>query len=244
MIRELGRETISGQTPLTAGGDYTISHSIAINDYYADAQYLLVATDDYNWQGETDETNNALAIPITLNDADLVVTDFTAPQQAKVGDQITVSWTVVNDGDTTFTWSWTDELSLSTNGTFETGPSIIASVDTQDSVPLLPGQEYTITETIAIPDTIRYNHIGAAGERYLVLNTNRFQDVTESDYANNIHVVPITILPPEVDLVPTDHTLPSTVAAGDSLSFSWTVDNLGSEDARANWRRSHLHFPR
>src|SRR5262249_49184222 len=74
----------SPPAPLAAGAHYDASTSVTI-PYYAGtgAKYLFVVADGYNYQGETDETNNAsAAIPITVVAPDLTITAVTAPSSA------------------------------------------------------------------------------------------------------------------------------------------------------------------
>src|SRR5206468_2297585 len=60
--------------------------------------YLLLTTDGYgNRVPESDETNNTIAIPLTVGQADLAVTALTGvPAQASAQQLVPVSWTVTN----------------------------------------------------------------------------------------------------------------------------------------------------
>ena len=61
-------------------------------------RYLIFVTDAFHYQGETDETNNAKAVRITLGAPDLGLTQPSAPSTAISGDTITVGWKVSNLG--------------------------------------------------------------------------------------------------------------------------------------------------
>jgi len=87
----------TNDAPLAAGSTYSGSRSLSIPSISAAGQYyILFSTDDYGIQGETDESNNHLALPINLdlNAPDLQLVSASAPASANVGSPITVSWTV------------------------------------------------------------------------------------------------------------------------------------------------------
>ncbi|WP_039900441.1 CARDB domain-containing protein, partial [Microcystis sp. T1-4] len=87
-------EYISSQTPLAADGSYTITRNVTLPSTATGDRYLLFVADRNNNQGESNDNNNTFAVPITLDVADLVVTDATAPTTATLGESIEVSWTV------------------------------------------------------------------------------------------------------------------------------------------------------
>ncbi len=86
---------------LAADSSYSRSLSFSIPSISTAGQYyILFSTDDYGQQGETDESNNHLAVPINLdlNGPDLQLLSASAPASASLGSPITVSWTVKNQG--------------------------------------------------------------------------------------------------------------------------------------------------
>src|SRR5262249_8571388 len=87
------------QTPLAPNGSYNANLNVSIPTTPAGQRYLLVVTDYNRNQGETDETNNVYAVPITVTAPDLIVTSFVAPSSAIVGEEVDVSWTVKNVGN-------------------------------------------------------------------------------------------------------------------------------------------------
>jgi len=102
--------------PLAADSSYSRSLSFSIPSISTAGQYyILFSTDDYGQQGETDESNNHLAVPINLdlNGPDLQLVSATAPAAASVGSPITVSWTVKNQGAVTAGNDWFDYIYLS-----------------------------------------------------------------------------------------------------------------------------------
>jgi subtilase family serine protease len=235
VLSQLATEATSAQTPLAAGSSYTISRSLTAYSYTAGANYLLVFADAYDAQGEVTESNNALAIPITFTAPNLVVTDMTAPASAHVGETIEVTWTVTNCGNQPASVSWSDELSLSTSTYFATENDIVATVSADNDVPLDPDESYTITQRVTIPETVGYHPVAAAGDRYLVLATNRAQFPREMTYADNQWYLPLRVEAADVDLVPDSHTVPDTWTAGQTSLISWTVNNPGVDPGRSQW---------
>jgi parallel beta-helix repeat protein len=96
--RWLAGPWVGNLTPLEAGASYTINQDINIQAVAPGAWFLLVVADGNNGQGESNESNNVLAVPLTLSAPDLAVTALTAPASAVVGERIVVRWTVTNQG--------------------------------------------------------------------------------------------------------------------------------------------------
>src|SRR5207237_9900467 len=84
--------------------------------------YVFIKTNDFQYQSETDYSNNVLSAGlITLQVPDLSVTAASAPATGVVSGNIDVSWTVTNlsaDVPTGAT-SWYDAIYLSDNATLD-----------------------------------------------------------------------------------------------------------------------------
>src|SRR5262249_32637834 len=83
---------------------------------------------------------------------------------------------------------------------------------------------YTVTGSVFIPTN------ALVGSVYLLVATDRNNQVFESNEGNNVGSLAITVVPPDVALLVTAHNgVPGTVRAGDFLSnVSYTVANHGS----------------
>ena len=231
-VTSLTTQSISSQTPLPAGESYTITKTLTVTSWRPEADHLMVIVDRNRQQGETNENNNVLAIPITQTAPDLVVTQLTAPDSATIGDEIEVSWTVENQGTGAATRFWVDRIGLSI---YSSSADSMASFGSSDIIPLQPGEQYVVTETITIPETINSGYNGAAGSRFLVLHADRDSRQRESNENNNRKSLPIAILPADVDLQVTVNGVPSEVVAGQRLQFDYTVTNFGTADAGSRW---------
>ena len=143
-----------------------------------------VRADYWNVLYEASETNNDRVFPISISTPDLVVSSVTAPATATVGQSISVSWTVTNQGTGTTQKSWTDAPFLSTDAVCcagDTGLGSWGSVSTLGS-----GASYTRTATITVPNV-------AAGNYYLIVRADYWNVLYEVSETNNDRAVPITI---------------------------------------------------
>jgi subtilase family serine protease len=221
-----------GKQPLAAGASYTATQNITIPGTTAGNRYLLFVTDASKNQGETDETNNVRAVPISLTapNVDLVVSDASAPATAKVGQIAAISWTVANQGTDTTTANWADYVYLSRDTTLD-------SADTPLSGALRPaplagnGATYSSTASISIPNV-------AAGNYYLLFVADASSAQGETDKTNNVRSQSITVTGVDVDLRVTAAAVPGTLVAGQSLSIPYTITNQGTETATASWSDS------
>jgi subtilase family serine protease len=225
--RLLNSQSITTQTPLAAGSNYTINRSINLPNVIAGNYHLLFRTDRTSQQGETDENNNVKAVPITLKAPDLVVSDFTAPTNGIANGTINVSWQVTNQGEVEAPTDWTDTIYFSTDNILNFGDVGIRSQFISTQTPLAAGSNYSISQTITLPNR-------PAGDYYLLLATDSTNAQGESNEGNNVRAIPITIGVP--DLTISGATAPESGALGGTIDVSWTVANQGAVTAPADWR--------
>ena len=222
----LYEESIQAQTPLAPGDSYALTRTVSIPSTGVGARYLLIVADASNQQGETDEANNVYALPIVITASDLVVTELTAPDSAAVGESITFSWTVGNQGNAPASADWHDALYISDDTIYDASDQYVTRQYIQAETPLAAGSDYTLTRTVSVPST-------ALGDRYLLLVTDLWDNQLEGDETNNVYALPITFYAP--DLVVTAATAPDVVVLGAPVELSWTVTNQGQVSAPMNW---------
>nr|NCR88478.1 hypothetical protein [Microcystis aeruginosa G13-10] len=210
---------------LAPNASYTNSQNIFLPATSIGDRYLLFVTDAYRSQGETNETDNIIATPITLTAPDLTVTAATAPTTAVTSGTLNVSWTVTNGGDVVASADWSDEVRLSTNTIW--GDSVTSgTVSIAAQTPLNPNSSYTIERTVTLPSV-------AAGNYHLLFRADAYNDQGETNEENNVRSLPIAIAVP--DLVVAAATAPTNGIASQSIAVSWTVTNQGTVDAAADW---------
>ena len=107
----INSSSITTQTPLAADGTYTINRSITLPNVTPGDYYLFFRADGSQNQGETNENNNySQAIPITIGAPDLIISEASAPESGGLGENISVSWTVENQGSFEAGADWNDYI--------------------------------------------------------------------------------------------------------------------------------------
>jgi hypothetical protein len=258
----LRSSTPASNKPLAPGESYTLTGDFTIDSYFYRSfryggteytptgnVYLLVATDREppgSLDGrvpESNQDNNVLAVPITINvpEVDLVVSSITAPASFTAETPFTVSWVVTNQGSAAATAdSWTDYVYLESAPGLPEVPFIQQNVEGEifDQPPLAPGASYTLSATFTPPAGI------SPGNYSLVVETDggdprlfpyEAKDQPETNENNNKLKIPISTRAPGVDLVVSSITAPTRVAVNTSFNLSWSVANYGSVAADSAW---------
>jgi len=210
--------------PLNPGDTRNAGGSVNLPVVPSGNYFVILVTDADGNVAEANETNNTLAMPITITRPDLVPTLFTAPSSAVAGQGISISWTVKNQGNGSAGPSWNDQIYFSTDTVLDGGDTFLGN----DPIggPLAAGASYNAGGSVTIPNV-------APGNYYLLLATDPGNGVIESDETNNVLPSAITVTRP--DLVPTVFTAPPSAAAGASIPVSWTVENQGNGPANGSW---------
>ena len=214
--------------PLAVGNSYTTSLGVVLPQTAIGDRYLLILTDDRNRQGESDESNNTLALPISLSAPNLVVSDAIAPAFGILGEEIEVSWTVENDSSLTASADWYDYIYVSDDEILDNTDRLVASVWAGSNTPLANGTSYTASHTFEIPET-------AVGDRYLLIAADGSENQGETNEADNVKALPISLSALDVDLVVSDITIPAVANPGAEATIAWTVTNQGADDITDTW---------
>lgn len=237
---QLSYRWTGAETPLAVDGTYTVNNiSVTLPNNpigQAGNRYLLFVADRNNYQRETNESNNVLAIPLTITgqNADLEVTAATAPSVVSTQQNVSVSWTVKNTGSLAATngnGGWYDRVYISNDSTLDASDISVNNYyyyysSDWVSTPLAVNGEYTRTRDITIPQ-------GRTGNQYLLFVADGYNYQGELNETNNIRAVPITVQAP--DLVVTNATAPVKSYPSTRIEVSWQVKNQGNANAPANW---------
>lgn len=196
---------------------------------------------EINWTETVFETgaqpNNLLrsasAMSVTLSpEADLQISGVELPDVLTAGIPALIEWEVHNEGaGAASSLNWTDNIWLSADDTLDAGDVLLASQSYSGG--LEPGSSYTRLASLNLP-------LSSAGDHFLILKADAYNSVYEhqDDEDNNVWVAPITIEPyPPVDLVVTGVSLPANAQSGQTVTFTWQVDNAGEgKTLSGSWR--------
>ncbi len=207
--------------PLNPGESYTVNESFRIPSSVEPGSYYLLALADVYSYVDSARDNNVLAVPFIVGSGDLVVTDITAPVSASLGESITVSWTVQNqgpgeiEGDT----SWYDYLYLSGDATLNAEDVSLGSA--YRKVALAEGASYIGSKTVtlnAVPES--------EGNYYLIVTADGGARLPEIDATNNASTVTIDIAGPDL-IVDSWSGIPQTLSPRLEFDLSFVVENAG-----------------
>ncbi|MCA2656853.1 CARDB domain-containing protein, partial [Microcystis sp. M061S2] len=211
--------------PLDPDEAYNVTQNITLPDTVAGNGYLLVKTDNYNGQLESNKTDNIRSVAIAVNAPNLVISNPTSPPSAAVlGQTLPLSWRVTNTGTVSALAGWNDGVYLSDDGLLDSNDVNIGQFFRPNS--LAPNASYTNNQNIFLPAT-------SIGDRYLLFVTDASRSQGETNETDNIIATPITLTAP--DLTVTAATAPTTAVTNGTLNVSWTVTNGGDVVASADW---------
>ncbi|HEV6968860.1 CARDB domain-containing protein, partial [Roseateles sp.] len=175
----------------------------------------------------TAESNNDASWSFTAalrTYADLAVTAVDVPASANSGSDISVSWTVRNNGAATAsaTGGWVDRIVLSRDDIAGNGDDIVLA-EVPRGTALAAGASYGQTATVRIPTRLD-------GSYRIAVISDATAKVTEPDTrADNARLsAAIAISQTYADLVPALTAVPAEVFAGRSARVEWSVRNSGT----------------
>ena len=224
----IGSIDASAHVPLAPGASYTLTESFLLPQTAVGNRYLVVRANAFGGggegggsdsQGETDFTNNDLAVPIDIAAPDLEMTFGDAPVTPTAGETLAISYTVTNVGAVTALTGWSDRIYLSKNPFFDgiDDTQIGSFFTTSGQSPLAAGADYTASRNVVLPGTT------APGDYHLLFVANANQDQGETTRHNNVYSLLITVFSP--DLVVVDATAPAQAVLGEQIATSYSVEN-------------------
>ena len=226
----LGEVSAAAQSPLAVGANYTLSSLVTLPGDRADGNYyLILQTDHYNQQPEGNETNNTSVVPISLTNADLTVSNITAPDVVASGQQINVQWVGHNSGTGTATADWSDYVYFSTDATLDGSDTYLGSTSNADLSPLAAGSDYA--HALSLNVTIPSGHTD--GTYYLIVVADGSNSQAESNNGNNalVHAISLSNANLAIDSV----TAPASASTGETVNVSWVTKDIGTGNATTSW---------
>lgn len=143
----------------------------------ASGPQTISGTGSYRTTGTELATNTANTLLQEQQKADLSVTNASLPAHAWVGEHVTVSWTVLNDGVYLATAPWNDCLYLSSDDQ-PGGDTALGCADHSEN--LAVGASYTGSLVITIPAI-------TTGDFYIIIKTDDGGTVYEENDGNNAY---------------------------------------------------------
>jgi Ca2+-binding RTX toxin-like protein/subtilase family serine protease len=217
--------SVPGSLPLDPDNSYTMTDTLKLpSSSTGGYRYLLIVADASDYVVEANNANNVYAIQTSIPGADLLVGNVSAPAVGKLGESISVSWTVSNQGNVNTTSSWTDEIYISNDTNYDSSDIFIGS---KTSLPLNVGTSYSTSLNTTLPTRI------GGGSKYILVVSNRNKIVSETDNSNNVSASAIQVS--GADLTVTSATTVNTASLGQTIPVSWTVKNQGGAGTTAQW---------
>ncbi|MHC1708715.1 MAG: CARDB domain-containing protein [Bacteroidales bacterium] len=227
----LGTFSHSGDLPQDSL--YIMTRTIGIPNYIFGRFYFYVVTDVYNQVYEHAlENNNMLqsdSIVIYLTPPpDLVTTAVIAPPNASNRENVTIQWTVQNQGVNPATGNWYDRIYITNSLTLNTSTAFFVGSVIHHG-PLAPDDAYTTSLQVTIPSQI-------TGQYYFFVFTDALLNVFEfNQEENNIKRCNNATNILGADLISTQFVVPATGGSGQSVSLSYYSTNQGQGKIIGNW---------
>lgn len=195
--------------------------------------YLLICVDDDNRISELNKSNNVKAIPITVVQSplpDLTATSVATDSVLTSGEPMKITSTVSNIGkNATRSNKWSDSYYLSTSTVLNTKTAI--QLGSKAHVGIVEvGGDYTSQASFTIPSNVQGNYM-------LFVVTDAADAIAEEDENNNSKGIPVFIngsADTPADLQIASVNAPGSIKAGEDVTISYKIDNVGEYPAAAN----------
>lgn len=204
---------------LAAGAQQAIDQNYDVPPGLSGPYFVFVKADYNNQVAETSNSDNvsysANMVQITLpSPGDLVVSSVSASGSYMLGDMANFSWQITNNGPGTISGGWSDSIYLSADSVWDINDSFVGRF-LQPSVTLAQGQSAGGSGQAAIPAV-------APGNYYVIVRTDVFNQIPETNNANNTGASAGTLM---TTIRPLKLGVPFTGAlpAGAGQYFSLTV---------------------
>lgn len=222
---------------LPSNGQYTNT----LNNVYIplnttiDGKHLLFTTGrsaSYSYQDDPYLNNNVRAVQIGVQNPDLVISSSPQAAPLVLGQPMSFSWTVTNQGQAGTSASfWEDAVYLSTDTTLDANDILLTSATRYNPNSLASNGSYTVnTGSIYRPIPITT----LDQPYYLLYATDRDGKQRESNEGNNTTAIAVEVK--AVDLTVTDVSVSTEAQAGQSFEVAWTVKNQGNMTTAGTWR--------
>lgn len=221
---DIALATLPNVQQLEGGDEYEQQVGITIPYGYTGKYYLLAVADVGSVNPDLNHVNNVKAKEVQLSSIpvpDLQISDLTCiTEYPACGQPITLVYKVTNVGDGPTEDGYSNRVVYSRN-TINNGILVTNKIHTDV---LQPNEYYYDTVEMVIP-------VPESGNFAIYAVTNYNESIFEMNYENNMVMIPVVLtLNAPGDLVVTSISRPNNVSAGDNITITWTVRNLGPND--------------
>ncbi|GFE69627.1 CARDB domain-containing protein [Chroococcus sp. FPU101] len=164
---------------------------------------------------------------------DLRISQIATPASAVTGSTLNFNYTIKNLGGATGTSAGSTRFYLSRNNILDSTDTLLGT----DAVSSLAAGASRVESA-----SVTFNNNLTGGLYYLLAKADGQNAIAESNESNNVLAKAITLTTtPQPDLMFTNLTTPTVVAAGESyVNFSYTIKNQGT--AATDWSSSETKF--
>ena len=182
--------------PLTNSESYNKTFEVTLPVSISGNYYIIIKTDSREELYEHNaESNNLLSFPITITlppPADLIVTNITTPANAIAGKDVSISWTIMNEGINPAVGRMSDAVYFSADTTWDLSDPLLGIV--LRDINLNPGALLKESFNINTLNSILADSLGEitadipgllTGEYHVIVRSNFKSNIREIDYTNN-----------------------------------------------------------
>ncbi len=207
-----------------------------ITDQNASGQGALV---EYTAAGASGENNNSASVSFSAAAklyADLVVSQFSAPLTGRGGEQITVDWTVLNQGGVPTSANWIDRIILSDDAIIGDADDVVLA-NVAHAGALGVGASYAASQSVSLPLYLN-------GGFYLAVVSDAQGQVLEPDTRADNTSAPraITLAAPHADLQVEVVDAPATAHGGEVITLAWRVRNAGDASTDVSQWKDYVYL--
>lgn len=195
--------------------------------------YILVRLDADNKLTELNKNNNLMAIPVTIAQSvlpDLTTKTLLADSILTSGQPVRVKADISNIGQhATRSNKWSDTYYLSPSAVLNKNTAIQLGSKTHVGT-LEIGSCYTSEASFTIPTTVQGNFM-------LFVETDAGDGIVEKDENNNSVCIPVFVngsADTPADLQITNVSTPGSMKAGENVTITYSIENVGEYTAAAN----------
>jgi|GEM_PF-3221085 len=196
-ISDLKLATFQRDGALVPSAEYSRQDTVELPNYLSGPYYLLVKTDAQDQLFEDgSEANNIASVQVNVSLAplsDLIVTSVNAPVSASPGDEITVTWTIMNVGANLAKGLMRDAVFVSEDGQWDLSDPALGIKE--QTIDLAPGMSKEFRTQLSLSQTYLLDLAGQIieelpgvkpGDYRLIVRTDIRNNIRESDESNNV----------------------------------------------------------